>query len=67
MRFHGWFPRSSHELTARTTKCEEKYTSSWYPTKPPPPPDINKKATRRPWVAQPFICLEFHSLATYEL
>jgi hypothetical protein len=36
-----------------------KVYESWYPTKPPPPPDINKKATRRPRVAQPFICLEF--------
>src|SRR5260370_14713145 len=27
MLFHGWLPRSSHELTARTTKCDEKYTS----------------------------------------
>ena|ERR1700730_16724021 len=27
MRFHCWFQGPSHELTERTTKFEEKYTS----------------------------------------
>ena len=60
MRFHGWFPCSSHELNCADDEVRRKVYQSWYPTKPPPPPpDINKKATRRPWEAQPCICFEF--------